>query len=81
MSVFVVKPQGIDVRHWANQMVLSLSAYGCIPKLMNRDDWRSWAALVVSLPAIAAVNAPRPDHFVQWETWAEQFNLSIRLLE
>jgi len=81
VSVFIVNPNGFDVIRWTGQMVLSLSAYGNIPRLDNAALWRHWANTVVILPAIAAVGAPRPDNFEHWEAWAAAFNQSIRVLE
>jgi hypothetical protein len=77
---FTVNPTGTRPIHWSGQMVLSLSQYGPIPKLLNETDWRQWADTVVSLPAIAAVGAPRPERFSSWESWAHQFNQAVRLL-
>lgn len=80
MSSFVVNPRGIDMLRWAGQMALSLSAYGNVPVLTDPAHWRTWAGVVVAIPAVAAVGAPRPEPFNDWRQWAEQFNLSLRLL-
>ena len=80
MSIFTVNPTGTDPVRWAGQMALALSAYGNVPILLDPDKWRDWAATVVGFPAVAAVNAPRPQAFATWEDWAHQFNLSLRLI-
>lgn len=81
MSVFVVSPHGVEAQRWANEMALSLSAYGTVPRLTDPTKWKIWANNVISLPALAAVQAPRPEQFSTWRDWAAQFNLSLRVLE
>lgn len=70
----------IDVVSWAAQMTTLLAPYGTVPVLRSPDDWRWWAAVVVALPAIAALGAPRPEPFPTWQDWARQFNPIARLL-
>ncbi len=78
---FTVNPTRTDPAHWCSQMALSLSQYGPIPKLLDPAGWREWAAIVVSIPAIAGVGAPRPERFASWRPWAHEFNQAIRVLE
>lgn len=70
----------IDVLNWASQTTTLLLPYGTIPKLLDADHWRDWAAEVVSLPALAALGTVRPEGFSDWRGWARQFNATARLL-
>jgi hypothetical protein len=75
-----VDPRILDAREWAARTIPLLQPFGTIPQLRNPDGWREWAAFVVSLPAIAASSAPRPERFAQWSDWALAFNVALRLL-
>jgi hypothetical protein len=70
----------IDVVNWASQTTTVLAPYGTIPILRDPHKWRDWASMVVSLPALSALGAPRPEGFERWEDWARQFNFAARLL-
>ena len=65
---------------WAAQMTTLLAPYGTIPKLLTEDEWRGWAAAVINLPALSALNAPRPEVYESWQDWGRAFNLVARLL-
>ncbi len=75
---FTVNPTGTEPTRWAAQMQLSLAEYGPIPALKDPQHWREWAAVVVNIPAIASVGAPRPERFESWSDWVHVFNLAIR---
>lgn len=75
-----IDPRMLDAREWAGRTTPSLLSFGTIPLLLDPDRWREWAAYVVALPRIAAVNAPRPERFSTWQDWATAFNVALRLL-
>lgn len=70
----------IDVITWAAQSTTLLAPYGTVPRLINPDDWKPWARIVVAFPAVAALTAPQPDRFEVWQDWARAFNMVARLL-
>ena len=70
----------LTAQQWAAQTVPIILKYGGVPRLDREEDWRSWAAAVVALPALAAVAAPRPEAFSDWREWAQRFNQAARLL-
>lgn len=78
--MITIIPRFISVRDWTAQTTMMLISFGTIPKLLKEDEWRGWAAAVVVLPEIAAVNAPRPEGFATWQDWATAFNAQLRLL-
>lgn len=78
--MITIAPKFISAEHWTAQTGSNLWRYGTIPKLLAEDQWRTWAAWVVLLPAIAALSPPRPEGFERWQDWAAQFNVVIRLL-
>ena len=80
MTAFAIISNAIDPVRWADQMILSLSAYGNVPRMAKPADWRDWANVVIAFPALAAVGAPRPERFATWADWVHQFNISLRLL-
>jgi hypothetical protein len=70
----------IDVLNWAAQTTTLLAPYGTIPILRDPHRWRDWASVVVSLPVVSGLGAPRPEGFADWRDWARQFNYAARLL-
>lgn len=78
--MITILPQFISAVNWAAQTTILLNSFGTIPKLVSEDGWLDWATYVISLPDIAAVNAPRPEGFKTWQAWALAFNSQLRLL-
>ena len=70
----------MDAVSWAAQTTTALAPYGAIPILHDPGAWRAWASVVVNLPALAALNAPRPEGFETWQDWGRAFNVAVRLL-
>lgn len=75
-----ISPRFINVVDWTAQTTTLLAPYGTIPKLLQPDNWRQWAAFVINLPAISALNPPRPEGYETWDAWARQFNVAAQLL-
>jgi hypothetical protein len=71
----------MNARDWTGQMTLLLAQYGNIPTLTNDAAWRDWANAVITLPALSALGAARPEGFGQWDAWATEFNRTYALLE
>lgn len=72
----MIDPRFETVTSWAQKTTPFLTGFGTIPKLLG-DDWRKWANYIVSLPLIAATNAPRPAGYDSWQKWALAFNLVV----
>ncbi len=75
-----VDPRNMTVEAWAAETTRLINSHGIIPKLVSEARWKAWAAYVASLPAIAAVNAARPEPYANWRDWAQAFNVAVRLL-
>jgi hypothetical protein len=78
--VITITPKHITAERWAAETGRGLWQYGTIPKLLREDQWKTWAAFVIQIPAIDALSPPRPEGFERWQDWAAQFNVLIRLL-
>lgn len=79
-GVLTIDPRFMDVINWTAQTSTVLAPYGVVPKLLNVGQWREWASFTTSMPAVAALNPPRPEGFAAWDDWAQQFNVAVRLL-
>jgi hypothetical protein len=75
-----IDPRFIDATRWVAETTILLAPFGTVPKLLDPEHWREWASVVVALPSVAAVNAPRPEGFATWDAWARAFNVTARLL-
>lgn len=73
-----VDPRGMDVMDWTETMVLPLSRYLVVPRLLRPEGWRDWANSVIQVSAIAAFKPPQPDRFEDWKDWAYHFILAVR---
>ena len=76
----MVDPRYLSVLAWINRTNLLLAPYGPVRRVTDPKGWKDWARYVVALPAVAAVNAPRPEGFEDWRSWAVAFNLSAQAL-
>lgn len=58
---------------WADFMYPTLEQYGVVVQFTEGDDWKSWAAGLLSLNPLARLGAPQPYAFDDWEEWAMRF--------
>lgn len=69
--ISIVRPVGIGLLDWADQVVLDLSAYGVSGKLEDPELWRDWAVQFLNNTKLGR-NLPNPYHFEDWREWAER---------
>lgn len=69
----------IDLANWAAANTYLLSRFGAMPTLLG-DNWRAWGNIMATNPTIASVGTPMTNGFSDWQSWAREFNQSIRLL-
>ena len=72
-----IDPRGYTVIEWTDYMNDSLSEYGNVPRLDEPEKWRDWAATVLGMGQISAINPPDPYVFDDWMLWAMRFNSVI----
>ena len=75
-----IDPRFIDVMHWTAMTSTVLAPYGTVPILPGPEQWTRWASIILTIPALAALNPPRPERFADWREWASQFNMAAQLL-
>ena len=61
-------------QEWADYMYPSLEDYGVVAQFMPGEDWKNWAAGLLSLNPIAQCGAPSPYQFDDWRDWASRLN-------
>lgn len=71
MSVSIVRPVGISLTDWCDQLVLDLSQYGVIGQLQDESEWREWAMQLLNNTTLGR-NLPNPYNFTEWKEWAER---------
>jgi hypothetical protein len=73
MGFNLTLPMGLELRDWADQIVLDLDSQGAFGKLMDETRWQDWAVQFVGNTGLSTYNPPIPYQFDDWETWAERF--------
>jgi hypothetical protein len=73
MSINLTLPQGLELRDWADQVILDLDSFGSFAKLMNDEEWKDWAVQFVGNVGLSRYNPPMPYQFDDWKLWAERF--------
>jgi len=76
-----IDPRFMSAVSWADQTILVLSDEAPIPRLLNEDDWKTWAAYLILTPDIAKLGPAQPQMFNKWRDWAAAFNETIRLVD
>ena len=71
MSIRLTLPTGMELRDWADQVVLDLDPYGTIGKLDNEERWQDWAVQFLNISTLKD-NLPIPYFFSDWREWAER---------
>lgn len=76
----MLDPWGMPMLAWADATALQLDQYGSVYRLDSEDDWRTWAAYVISLPTVNESDPPLPDDFASFRDWAQRFVGSFNLV-
>lgn len=76
-----IDPRFMSAVSWADHTILVLSDEAPIPRLLNDDDWKTWAAYLILTPDIAKLGPAQPQMFTEWRDWAAAFNETIRLID
>lgn len=73
MSINLTLPYGLELRDWADQVILDLDSFGSFAKLMNDEEWKDWAVQWVANTGLSTYSPPNPYQFNNWQDWAERF--------
>jgi len=69
----ITQPVIIELRDWADQIILDLDNYGPLARLENEGDWRQWGLQFCVISGLSQKNIPNPFFFDDWRSWAERF--------
>ena len=67
----MINPRGMDLRDWADSVILSVGDAWSFGKLVDEIEWQSWAVAFVQAPPFAQRAVPNPYQFNDWRQWAE----------
>ncbi len=76
----MLDPRGMNMLAWADSTALQLDQYGSVFRLDTEDNWREWAAYVISLPVVNTSDPPQPDDFADFRDWAQRFVGAFELM-
>lgn len=71
-TVTLISPHGMSATEWIDAMSDRLWVFGALPRVDREEDWRTWGAALLNLPAIHGINLPDPYQFKDWRRWAER---------
>jgi hypothetical protein len=62
----------MTLKDWADSVILSVTDVWSFGKLVNEDDWQSWAKAFVVANGYSQRNVPDPYMFTDWREWAQR---------
>lgn len=66
----MIDPRGLTLLQWADAVILDVGDAWSFGRLVNEEDWQSWAAAFVRAQPFAQRNPPNPYQFTEWREWA-----------
>lgn len=66
----ITQPVMIELRDWADQVVLDLDSFGPIRRLGEDGDWQTWGTQFQTISGLSQKNPPDPRYFNDWREWA-----------
>lgn len=73
----MIDPRYMTVVEWTDRMAETLPFPAF--RLLDPEDWRSWARNLIQYPQVSVFGPPNPDQFEDWREWAERFNQVVEL--
>ena len=67
----MINPYGMNLRDWADSVILSERYAWSLGRLDDEGDWQDWAVGLLRTSPIAQRNPPDPYMFNDWREWAE----------
>lgn len=77
MSLGIPQPRFMGPVEWMNSTGSLLSAYGLLPIMRDPNNWKTWFATALTLPALSGIYLPDPNRFDDWQPCAERFYAAI----
>ncbi len=75
----IIHPVGYTVQEWTDYVGSEfVDGAGIVPKLLDENDWRSWARVVCALQGVQNQHPPNPFDYEDWLSWAMAFNQVVR---
>jgi hypothetical protein len=68
----MIDPRHMTLKDWADSVILSVTDVWSFGKLVNEDDWQSWAKAFVFANGYSQRNVPDPYMFTDWREWAQR---------
>lgn len=68
----MIDPRHMTLKDWADSVILSVTDVWSFGKLVNEDDWQSWAKAFVVANGYSQRNVPDPYMFTDWREWAQR---------
>lgn len=68
----MINPRHMTLKDWADSVILSVTDVWSFGKLVNEDDWQSWAKAFVVANGYSQRNVPDPYMFTDWREWAQR---------
>ena len=68
----ITQPVMIELRDWADQVVLDLDQYGPLMRLDDEADWQTWGTQFVTISGLSQKNPPDPRAFNDWREWTSR---------
>jgi hypothetical protein len=74
MSISVTLPVGIELKDWADSLIIDFDAYGVSQPLDDVTQWQDWAMQYVRATNLVE-DFPDPYSYAvtEWRDWAERF--------
>lgn len=72
----ITRPQMMELRDWADQMMLDLDSFGALGRLEDAAAWQDWAMQFLNNTTLGR-NLPNPYAFNDWRDWAERFSQAL----
>lgn len=74
----IIDPIGYEVQEWTDYVGDELSSFGTVGKLLDPNEWQTWASAICNFSGIASQQPPNPWSYNDWLEWALAFNQVVR---
>jgi len=68
----MIHPAHMQLRDWADAIILSVVDAWSYGRLDNEDDWQAWGTTFIRADKFVQLNPPDPYEYDNWRDWAER---------